>query len=116
MPDVKTAQQIAESQYAFGILFVVLFLVSITAVAFIFKDLKRENKEREQELKDLIAEQKQESKEREAKLMAHLEKTNEGYERTSETLEKIQHGLATLESNVKDVWVEIKYLKRGTGQ
>lgn len=73
MPDVKTAQQITESQYAFGILFVILFLVAITAVAFIFKNLKRENKEREQELKDLVAEQKRESKEREAKLMAHLE-------------------------------------------
>ncbi|MED0704964.1 hypothetical protein [Aneurinibacillus aneurinilyticus] len=116
MPDVKTAQQIAESQYAFGILFVILFLVSITAVAFIFKDLKRENKEREQELKDLISEQKQESKEREAKLMAHLEKTNDSHERTSKTLEKIQHGLATLEVSVKEMWVEIKQLKRSGEQ
>ncbi|GED14349.1 hypothetical protein [Aneurinibacillus migulanus] len=116
MPDVKVAQQIAESQAAFGILFVILFLVSITAVAFVFKDLKRENKEREQELKDLVAEQKQESKERELKLMDHLERTNDSHERTSETLEKIQHGLATLEASVKEMWIEIKHLKRSGGQ
>ncbi|GED18236.1 hypothetical protein [Aneurinibacillus migulanus] len=106
MPDVKTAQQIAESQYAFGILFVVLFLISITAVAFVVKDLKKENESREADLKEFYKDQKTESQEREKKLMEHLERTTVAQEEMSRTLEKVQSGL-------KELSLEVKYLKRG---
>lgn len=108
MPDVKTAQQITESQYVFGILFVLLFLAVSIATTKLFNDLRKENTKREKALHDIYDEHKRESREHEQKLMDHLERTNKAHERTSETLEKIQHGLVTLEVSVKEMWVEIK--------
>lgn len=116
MPDVKVAQQIAESQAAFGILFVILFLAVSAAVVYGYRDLKRENEENEAKLLSFYDEQKKESQAREQKLMEHLERTNESHERTSEALEKINFSLTALEVNMKqrfhEVETEIRYLKR----
>jgi uncharacterized protein (DUF58 family) len=101
----QTATQIAQSQYVFGILFILLFLGVILAAVWLFRNLRDENAEREAQLKAFYDEQRAESREREKRLMEHLDKT-------TGTLEKIQQGVAALESSVKDVWDEVKFLKR----
>ncbi|MFD2613527.1 hypothetical protein [Paenibacillus gansuensis] len=104
MPDVKTAQSIAESQYVFAILFILLLFVVFAVTKKLLTSLQEENKEREKQLQAIYAEQKLESKEREQKLMDHLD-------RTGETLEKIQQGMVALEHNMqqnfKEVWSEL---------
>ncbi|AMA71540.1 hypothetical protein P4S93_17900 [Aneurinibacillus thermoaerophilus] len=123
MPDLKTAQQIAQSQYVFSILFIFLFFSVIGASVWLFNNLRKENEEREKKImemhekreKELLQtnlEYKLESKEREQKLMEHLERTTEAQKEMSQTMEKVQQGLSTLETNIKDVWMEIKHLKK----
>ncbi|MED0738999.1 hypothetical protein [Aneurinibacillus thermoaerophilus] len=123
MPDLKTAQQIAQSQYVFSILFIFLFFSVIGACVWLFNNLRKENGEREKKImemhekreKELLQtnlEYKLESKEREQKLMEHLERTTEAQKEMSQTMEKVQQGLSTLETNIKDVWMEIKHLKK----
>ncbi|RAP26430.1 hypothetical protein C2W64_01974 [Brevibacillus laterosporus] len=123
MPDVKTVQQIAQSQYVFSILFVFLFFSVIGAVVWLFNNLHKENREREKkitemhekrekELLQMNLDYKQESQVREQKLMDHLEQTTQAQKELSQTMEKVQQGLSTLEMNVKEVWMEIKHLKK----
>lgn len=104
MPDVKTAEQIAQSQYVFGILFILLFLLVIVGTRHFVIALQKKNDQREQELREWYAEQRRESREREQRLMQHLE-------RTTETLEKIERSVVTLEHNThqsfKEIWRQL---------
>jgi uncharacterized protein HemX len=111
--DVKTAEHIAQSQFVFGILFIMLLLGGITAAIWLFKNLRDENNEREKQLKQFYDDQKAESKEREQRLMEHLERTTEAQEEMARTLEKVQSGLSNLEINLKELSLEVKHLKRG---
>ena len=103
--------------------FIFLFFSVIGACVWLFNNLRKENGEREKKImemhekreKELLQtnlEYKLESKEREQKLMEHLERTTEAQKEMSQTMEKVQQGLSTLETNIKDVWMEIKHLKK----
>lgn len=112
MVEVKTAEQIASSQYVFAILFIILLFVVAKYLANHLKEMKEENGEREKELKVLYTEHKLESKEREQVLMLHLERSNESQEKSSNTLEKIEVSLRSLEKRMDEgfanVWEHIK--------
>ncbi len=108
MPEVQVAQEIATSQYVFAVLFILLLFVAYRAIKSYLSDIKQENAEREQELKELYKEHKVDAKERETKLMEHLDKSNQSQERTAIALERIEGSLNSLEDKVdkgfSDVW------------
>ncbi|MED0671156.1 hypothetical protein P4S95_13200 [Aneurinibacillus aneurinilyticus] len=88
MPDMTIVQRVAESQYVFGILFIFLFLAATVAGTWLYKNLLKENDEREQKIiemhekreRDLLNinfDYRKESQGREKKLLEHLEKTTQ---------------------------------------
>ncbi|GED16920.1 hypothetical protein [Aneurinibacillus migulanus] len=50
MPDMTIVQRVAESQYVFGILFIFLFLAATVAGTWLYKNLLKENDERERKI------------------------------------------------------------------
>ncbi|MDT0160248.1 hypothetical protein [Bacillus sp. AG4(2022)] len=98
MPEIKVAESIVSSEYAYAIMFVI--------VLYVFYKWINKNYD----------EHKADSKEREAKLMIHLEKSNETQEKTSRTLEKIEGSLTSLEKRMDegfvDVWEKIEKIDK----
>lgn len=86
---IKAAGDIAQNQFVFGILFILLMILAIWGIKIIFKKMEQENQnmedkndatiekidrlheERQLQLQTMILENKQESKERETQLMNH---------------------------------------------
>lgn len=108
MPELQVAEKIATSQSVFAILFIIVLFIGYRALRSYLADIKKENENREQEIKDLYSEHKVESKEREVKLMSFLDKTNESQNQTVITLNKIENNLDSLakrmDEGFNDVW------------
>jgi len=101
---MQFASEIATSQVVWAILCILL------AVG-VIREMRKENIDRERELKDLYAESKKEAKEREEKLMLHLDRSNVSQEQTAAALSSIQKTLGTIEGRVDRV--EKKIYRKG---
>lgn len=126
MLDVQTAEKIATSQSVFAILFVILLFIGYRALKSYLKDMKKESEKREAEIKSLYAEHKEESKQREEEskqrelsLMAHLDRSDKSYEKTTETLGNIQTSLQSLETKtqkmdtgIDDIWKRLEEIDK----
>ncbi|MDV2883846.1 hypothetical protein RYX45_01540 [Alkalihalophilus pseudofirmus] len=80
--EYQVASEIAQSQYVFAILFILL------AVG-VFYEMRKE-----------IRENRVDSKKREQQLMEHLRRSNESQERTAEALEGLENRIEKIERRV----------------
>ncbi len=93
---VNHAERIAQSQFAWAILFIVLFFVVISY-------LVRTSDKREQKLMDFHEESKVESRERENRLMTHLEKNTAEMGAITRELGGIQRKLSDVSNRIEDI-------------
>lgn len=125
---IKVATDIAQNQYVFGILFILLLVVLLWGIKMQFNKMEKENinmeekndaviekieklhEERQKQLNDMMIENKAESKERENQLMAHnnillvqLQSQNASLEEITRTQEKMQENLGKIEQRIEKV-------------
>nr|DAF29791.1 MAG TPA: holin family protein [Caudoviricetes sp.] len=90
------AQRIAESQFTWEILFIILFVV---VVGF----LVRTSDKREKKLMDFHEQSKVDSRKREDRLMEHLEKTTSELGVISDTVSDIQREMVRMNNRMDDL-------------
>lgn len=125
---VKTASDIAQNDYAFGILFILLLIIFIWGIKTLFNKLEKEklvmeekndtvlqrveelHDERQRQLQTMIKENKKESKERENKLMEHnntlliqLQSQTSSLEEITRTQAQMQENLSKIESRIEKI-------------
>lgn len=108
MIPIKEAEQIANSQATWAILFIVLFLIVLYVGNHMIKNfsnreskLTEENKLREEKLYELYEKERVTSEAREEKLMIQLEKSNEIQERTSLAITEVQKELGKMNDRME---------------
>lgn len=92
----EEAQRIAESQFTWEILFILLFII---VVGF----LVRTSDKREKKLMDFHEQSKTDSNKREDRLMTHLEKTTSELGVISNTVGDIQKELVRMNSRMDEI-------------
>ncbi|PPA71804.1 hypothetical protein [Jeotgalibacillus proteolyticus] len=101
---MQLAQEIANSQ-------AVWTLCCIFLAATVIREMRKENIEREKELKESNAITRAEAQRREERLLNHLDRSNDIQQQTSNALQSIQKTMITIESRVDRVEKRI-YRKR----
>jgi uncharacterized protein HemX len=88
--EVKVAQEIAQSQNAWAILFILLFLGVLWGFRQHTQKQEALHADRQNKLDDIHREYREESKEEKKALMAVIEKQSEALEKNTDTLEAMQ--------------------------
>lgn len=125
---IKAATDIAQNQFVFGILFILLLFVMLWGIKMIFTKMEKENvnmeekndavfekiekmhDERQQQLNNMMLENKLESKERENQLMAHnntllvqLQSQNASLEEITRTQASMQTTQEKMQENLSKI-------------
>ncbi|MDZ5712232.1 hypothetical protein [Jeotgalibacillus haloalkalitolerans] len=90
---MQIAHEIANSQAVWAVCCIIL-------AAAVIREMRKENVERERDLKESNNIARAEANRREERLMTHLEKSNEIQHETSKTLQSMQTTLGTVENRV----------------
>ncbi|PPA72472.1 hypothetical protein [Jeotgalibacillus proteolyticus] len=101
---MEIAQEIANSQAVWAFCCIIL-------AAAVIREMRKENIEREKELKESNSVARAEAQRREERLLNHLDRSNEIQQQTSTALQSIQRTMITIESRVDRVEKKI-YRKR----
>jgi peptidoglycan hydrolase CwlO-like protein len=109
--DLKTLMELANSESFFAILLVIGIIALWRAGTVSFKEIKTENRDREEQIIDMFKDQLEKADKREEELMGHLDKSTGQMENIAGTMKEIQGNLSKLENRVDDnfmmVWKEI---------
>lgn len=133
---VKAATELAQSQYVFGILFILLLGGVLWYMKKTFDKMQEEKKEmnakndavvekiermhedRQNQLNVVIESNKQESKEREAQLMTHnntllsqLQIQTSSLEEITRTIAKMQESMSDLQDNMSKIEIKVEHLE-----
>lgn len=93
---IEQAERIAQSQVAWAILFIVLFLI---VIAYLIKTSDK----REKKLMDFHEQSKVDSNRREERLMTHLEKTTTELSTITHTVGDIQEKLSHMSNRMDEI-------------
>lgn len=108
---VKDAVALANSDVVFAVLFIVGLFAVARYVNSVIREQKEENRQREEQLIALYQKQLEDSAKREAELMRNLERNTEQLANVAATLKEIQRNLSKLEEKVEtnfmEVWKEL---------
>lgn len=118
----KAAQSIAESQYVFGILFILLFAVILWGGKILLTKLLQKvetmHDDRTNQLTKIMNDSKKESREREAQLIAHsnslviqLQSQTSSLEEITRTQEKMQLSLSDLQESYEKIEARIEKIE-----
>lgn len=133
---VKSAADIAQSQFVFGILFIILLALVLWGTKLTIEKLRQENQnmedkndaviekietlhlERQTQLHQMMVENKQESKEREAQLMTHnntllvqLQSQTASLEEINRTQSSMQETQAKMQENLSKIEQRIEMIE-----
>lgn len=110
MVDIEMLEKVVQSPFLWSILCLIVAITYFRNNESNVKRLQKQADGREKSVTKLYEEHKKESREREDKLMNHLEKT-------TETLQNIEHGISKLEGRMNggfnDIWEQIDTIKKG---
>jgi len=108
---VKDVVALANSDVVFAVLFIVGLFAVARYVNSVIREQKEENRQREEQLIALYQKQLEDSAKREAELMRNLERNTEQLANVATTLKEIQRNLSKLEEKVEtnfmEVWKEL---------
>lgn len=108
---IRDAISLANSEVVFAVLFIVGLFAVARYVNNVIREQKEENKYREEQLFMLYQKQIEDSARREADLMRNLERNTEQLTNVANTLKEIQRNLSKLEekvdTNFMQVWKEL---------
>lgn len=106
--DISYAEKIVTSQVVWALLCILVVYAAYKAVIQYIKDLREENRTREEQLVDLYEKQKLESTHREERLMTHIEKTTDTLEKIDTNVEELQKGIVHVNTRVDDILKKIQ--------
>lgn len=120
---VKTANDIAQSQYVFGILFIILLGVILWGGKILLTKLLQRvdsmHEERTSQLTKIMDESKADSKERENRLFTHnnalvvqLQNQTSSLEEINRTQEKMQENLSNLQDSFEKIEARIEKIEK----
>ena len=93
---IEEAEKIAQSQFAWAVLFIMLFL-------FMIRYLIRTSDKREKKIMDLHEQSKADSNRREERLMTHLEKTTTELTTITHTVGDIQKEMVRMNDRMEEI-------------